>query len=199
MGVPLLDADTQTASLALDGTIFDSYLKTSHVESTSAKAVPKPSFEGSQVFIHESALASYFYSVYDQIMPYRIDDISSSLEIIAEFPEIKQRYGGHGTMVNMSVTVTPSSGKFLSIEADTGLTFGKADDLYVTMEMFCSNPSQNITAELCLVWDIKTWFALNATISDFQLYVLLIDAQLESVTITKDNVGMKDRDYQRVL
>jgi hypothetical protein len=140
-----------------------------------------------------------FYSVYDSIMPYTIDDVSSSLEIIAEFPEIKKHYGGHGTAVNMSVTVTPASGKFLSIDTKNGISFGKDDDLYVTMEMYCSNLALNLTSELCVVFDIKTQFWMNVTVSGFDVYLLMNDAILDSVTITKDIVGMKDRDYTRVL
>lgn len=35
---PEIDADTQLGSIAVDGSIFDSYLKTSHVEPTTTKA-----------------------------------------------------------------------------------------------------------------------------------------------------------------
>jgi hypothetical protein len=35
---PVLDAETQIAEFAVDGTLFDSYLKTSHVEATTTKA-----------------------------------------------------------------------------------------------------------------------------------------------------------------
>jgi hypothetical protein len=195
---PQLDADEQLIQLAFEGTIFDSYLKTTHVELTTTVA-RKIQFDGSQVFIHQTALASYFYSVYDQIMPYKINDVASSLEIIAEFPEIKKHYGGHGTQVNMSVSVTPASGKFLSVNMDKGISFGKDDDLYVTMELYCSNESQNKLAELCVTFDIKTQVALNVTIKDYKLYLMITDAQLDSVQITQDAVGMKDREYQRVL
>lgn len=150
--------------------------------------------------MHQTALASLFYSVYDKIMPFKIEDISSSLEIIAEFPEIKKHYGGHGTAVNMSITATPSSGKFLSVSKEAGIEFGKNDDLYVTMELYCANPEQNITTpELCVVFDIKTHFNMNITIKDFDVYFMIGDATLDSVQITKDVVGMKDREYQRVL
>lgn len=94
---PELDIDSQIAEVSIDGTIYDTYLKTSHVETTTTKANRLSSYPGNQIFIHESALASYFYSVYDKIMPLKIDDISTSLEIIAEFPEIKSHYGGKGT------------------------------------------------------------------------------------------------------
>jgi hypothetical protein len=67
------------------------------------------------------------------------------------------------------------------------------------MEMYCSNESQNRTAELCVVFDIRAEVALNLTVSDFDLYLLIKEAQLHSVEITKDKVGMKERDYQRVL
>ena len=132
-------------------------------------------------------------------MPYKIDDIASSLEIVAEFPEIKKHYGGHGTAVNMSITVTPASGKFLSINKDYGIAFGKEDDLFITMELYCSNNLTNISSELCVTFDIKASVTMNITVQDFDLYLLLGDAILESVTITKDVVGMKDREYQRVL
>ena len=54
-------------------------------------------------------------------MPYKINDIATSYEIIAEFPEIKKHYGGKGTMVNMTMTVTPASGKFLTINQQNGI------------------------------------------------------------------------------
>jgi hypothetical protein len=140
------------------------------------------------------------YSQYDKYMPLHINDISTSLEIIAEFPEIKKHYGGHGTTVNMTVTMTPASGRFVSINSDGGLSFGKDDDLYVTMELYCSNPEQNITqSELCVVFDIKMQVMLNVTVEDFDIYFMINDAILDSVTITKDVVGMKDREYQKVL
>ena len=132
-------------------------------------------------------------------MPYRLDDISSSLEIIAEFPEIKKHYGGHSTAVNMSISVTPASGKFLTVSKETGITFGKGDDMFITMELYCSNESQNITSELCVVFDIKAAFWMNITVSEFDVYMLIGDAELYSVEITKDIVGMKNREYQRVL
>ena len=132
-------------------------------------------------------------------MPFNINDISASLEIVAEFPEIKDHYGGHGTAVNMSVIVSPASGKFISISQQDGIAFGKADDLYLQMEMYCSNESQNRTAELCVTFDIKAQMFLNMTVQDFNAYFLITDAILDSVTITKDNVGMDDRDYQRVF
>lgn len=132
-------------------------------------------------------------------MPYKVDDISSSLEIIAEFPEIKKHYGGHGTAVNMSVSMTPASGKFLTVSKETGITLGKGDDMYITMELYCANEKQNITSELCVRFDIKAAVWMNITVSEFDVYVLIGDAELYSVDITKDVVGMKDREYQRVL
>ena len=38
MHAPILDSETQIAEVAVDGTIFDTYLKTSHVEPTNTKA-----------------------------------------------------------------------------------------------------------------------------------------------------------------
>jgi hypothetical protein len=132
-------------------------------------------------------------------MPIFVDDISTSLEIIAEFPEIKAHYGGHGTAVNMSITVSPASGKFLSFDVNDGIVFGRDDDLYLTIEFYCANESQNKSSELCVVFDIKTHFWINVTVQDWDLYFLIKDAILDSVELTKDNVGMKDRDYKRVL
>jgi len=40
---------------------------------------------------------------------------------------------------------------------------------------------------------------MNITVSEFDVYMLIGDAELYSVDITKDIVGMKDREYQRVL
>jgi hypothetical protein len=199
MYAPILDSETQIAEVAIDGTVFDTYLKTCHVDPTTTKAQMVAEYPGSQIFIHQSAFASYFYSVYDKIMPIRIDDISSSLEIIAEFPEIKAAYGGHGTAVNMSITVSPASGKFLSFSRSQGIVFGQQDALYLTMEFYCSNESQNRTSELCVVFDIQTHFWFNVTVDNWDLYFMINDAILDSVTISKDNIGMKDRDYKRVL
>jgi len=50
-----------------------------------------------------------------------------------------------------------------------------------------------------VVFDIKTHFWFNVTVQDWELNFLINDAILETVEITKDNVGMKDRDYRRVL
>ena len=52
MEAPDFDAETQIASIALDGTIYDSYLKTTHVDQTTTKANRKEDFKGSQIFIH---------------------------------------------------------------------------------------------------------------------------------------------------
>ena len=41
MEPPELDAESQIASFALDGTIYDSYLKTTHVDQTTTKAIRK--------------------------------------------------------------------------------------------------------------------------------------------------------------
>lgn len=62
---PVLDSETQVAEVAIDGTLFDTYLKTTHVEGVTTKAKHLDKYPGSQVFIHQSAVASYFYSVYD--------------------------------------------------------------------------------------------------------------------------------------
>lgn len=40
---------------------------------------------------------------------------------------------------------------------------------------------------------------MNVTVQDFDLYFMINDALLDSVEITKDNVGMKSRDYQKTL
>ena len=65
--------------------------------------------------------------------------------------------------------------------------------------MHCSNPEKNLTSELCVVFDIKTRVYLNITVQDFDLYTTITDALIDSVQITKDNVGMDDRDYQKML
>lgn len=132
-------------------------------------------------------------------MPLKIDDVATSLQIVAEFPEIKKHYGGHGTAVNMSITATPASGRFLSFDEKEGIVVGKQDDFYLTMQIFCSNPEQNIPSEHCLTFDIKTNFWLNVTVQDFDFYLMIKDAVLEKVEITKDAIGMKDREYARVL
>jgi len=54
----------------------------------------------------------------------------------------------------MEVMVTPASGNFLQISASEGLVIGKESDLYVTLELTCSNPAKNIGKELCLIFDI---------------------------------------------
>lgn len=129
----------------------------------------------------------------------RLDDLATSLEVIAEFPEIKSYYGGHGTAVNISVTASPASGKFLSFSKTDGFVVGREDDFYLTLELYCSNESQNRSSELCVIFDIKTNFWFNVTVQDWDLNFMITDAILETVEITKDNIGMKDRDYRRVL
>lgn len=42
-------------------------------------------------------------------------------------------------------------------------------------------------------------FAMNVTVDDFDLYLSINDANVGETTITKDTVGMKNRDYQLVL
>jgi hypothetical protein len=148
---PILDSETQIAEVSIDGTLFDTYLKTSHVEGVTTKAKYVDAYPGSQVFVHQSAVASYFYSVYDEIMPVKIDDVSTSLEVIAEFPEIKAHYNGHGTAVNISITASPASGKFLSFSQKDGFVVGRDDDFYLTLELYCSNEAQNRSSELCVV------------------------------------------------
>lgn len=114
-------------------------------------------------------------------MPYKIDDIGTSLEIIAEFSEIKKHYGGHGTAVNISVVVTPASGKFVSISKENGIALGKDDDLFITMELYCSNESQNRTSELCVVFDIKASVSFNLTITNLDVFLMINEAELQSV------------------
>jgi predicted component of type VI protein secretion system len=76
---------------------------------------------------------------------------------------------------------------------------GKQSDIYVTLELSCSNPSQNRTKELCLIFDIKTNFNMNMTVEDFNLFLEIGEVTIESVQVTKDVIGMKNRDYQKVL
>ena len=52
VSAPKLDADLQLVEIAVDGRIFDKFLKTTHVEATTTKAVRVESFPGNQVFIH---------------------------------------------------------------------------------------------------------------------------------------------------
>jgi len=132
-------------------------------------------------------------------MPFRINDTSTSLEIVGQFPEIKKHYSGHGTTVEMEVMVTPASGNFLQMSASEGLVIGRESDIYVTLELTCSNPSQNISKELCLIFDIKTEFNMNMTIDDFNLFIQLGDITINSVQVNKDVIGMKNRDYQKVI
>ena len=63
------------------------------------------------------------------------------------------------------------------------------------MELYCSNESQGKPIELCVVFDIKAAITLNITVSEFDLFLMVNEAELLSVEITKDIVGMKDRDY----
>jgi hypothetical protein len=98
-------------------------------------------FSGNQIFIHQTTIASLLYAINNKIMPYTIVDKTTSLEIIGEFPEIKKHYGGKGTAVNMTVSVTPSSGKFLSIDNKQGFVLGKDADLFVNLDLYCSNES----------------------------------------------------------
>jgi len=49
---PDINAETQLISMAMDGTIYDTHLRTTHVERTRAKAVRLESFSGNQIFIH---------------------------------------------------------------------------------------------------------------------------------------------------
>ena len=107
------------------------------MDASEAAAVRLQGKSGNQVFFHQSFLASLFYAEYNNFMPFIVNDDATSLSLIAEFPEIKNHYGGHGTYVNMSVTLSPASGRFLLIDTSRGLGFGDKDDLYLTVEMFC--------------------------------------------------------------
>lgn len=196
---PVIDTTSQSIFFAIDGTIYDNHLKTNHVERTKSVAIKNDKFTGNQLFIHQTALSSLLYAINAKILPYTITDSSTSLQIVGEFPEIKKHYNGHGTQVDLSVMITPSSGNFLTLSANEGFVLGKGSDLYVTLELHCSNPSQNRTRELCLIFDIKTSFNMNVTIEDFDLYLAIGDATIDSVEVTKDTIGMKNRDYQRVL
>jgi hypothetical protein len=40
---------------------------------------------------------------------------------------------------------------------------------------------------------------MNLTVEDFNLFMEIGDVNIESVQVTKDVVGMKNRDYQKVL
>lgn len=73
-------------------------------------------------------------------MPYTVNDLTTSLEIIGEFPEIKKHYGGHGTQLNVTFQIFPSAGNFLTLDTQNGFYFGKDSDLYVQADMYCSNP-----------------------------------------------------------
>ena len=68
-------------------------------------------------------------------MPYKVIDKTTSLEIVGEFSEIKNHYGGKGTAVNMTVSVVPSSGKFLTLDNKLGFVFGRESDLFVNLEL----------------------------------------------------------------
>ena len=196
---PIIDAQQQTIFFAIDGTIYDNHLGTNHVERTKAVATRNVNFTGNQLFVHQTALASLLYAINTKILPYFVNDSSTSLEIVGEFPEIKKHYDGHGTEVDLSVMITPSSGNFLSLSSKDGFVLGKGSDLYVSLSLYCSNPSMNRTRELCLIFDIKTSFNMNVTVEDFNLYLAIGDATIDSVQVTKDIIGMKNRDYQRVL
>lgn len=132
-------------------------------------------------------------------MPYTVNDLTTSLEIIGEFPEIKKHYGGHGTQLNVTFQIFPSAGNFLTLDTQNGFYFGKDSDLYVQADMYCSNPLQNRSIEHCLTFNVKMGFAMNVTVDDFDLYLSINDANVGETTITKDTVGMKNRDYQLVL
>ena len=87
----------------------------------------------------------------------------------------------------------------MKISASEGVVVGRDSDLYVTLDLTCSNPSQNITKELCLTFEIKTEFNMNMTIDDFALYLQLGDITINSVQVNKDVIGMRNRDYQKVI
>ena len=154
---------------------------------------------GNQIFIHQTSLASLLYAINSKIMPYEVVDKTTSLEIVGEFQEIKNHYDGKGTAVNMTVSVVPSSGKFLSLDNKQGFVFGRDSDLYVNLELTCSNESQNKSSELCLVFNIKMAFNMNVTIQDFDLYMSIGDAEILDAKIMKDVIGMKSRDYRKVI
>ena len=77
--------------------------------------------------------------------------------------------------------------------------FGRDSDLYVNLELTCSNESQNKSSELCLVFNIKMAFNMNVTIQDFDLYMSIGDAEILDAKIMKDVIGMKSRDYRKVI
>ncbi len=162
--IPEINAETQLISFAFDGTIYDTHLRTSHVEPTKTKAIVYEKFNGNQVFVHQTALASLLFAINNKIMPYKVVDKTTSLEIVGEFSEIKNHYGGKGTAVNMTVSVVPSSGKFLTLDNKQGFVFGKESDLFVNIELECSNELQNRHSELCIVFTIKMAFNMNVTI-----------------------------------
>lgn len=49
---PEIDADTQMIEFGIDGSIYDSQLKSSHVEPATTKAHRVESYPGNQIFIH---------------------------------------------------------------------------------------------------------------------------------------------------
>jgi hypothetical protein len=132
-------------------------------------------------------------------MPYKVVDKTTSLEIIGEFSEIKNHYGGKGSAVNMTVSVVPSNGKFLTLDNKLGFVFGRDSDLFVNLELECSNESQNRSSETCVVFTIKMAFNMNVTIEDFNLFMSIGDAEILDAKIVKDLVGMKSRDYRKVI
>ena len=139
-------------AFAFDGTIYDKHLRTNHVERTTTKAKVDKEFKGNQIFVHQTVLASLLYAINNNIMPYEVADKTTSLEIVGEFREIKAHYGGKGTTVNMTVSVVPSSGKFLTLDNKLGFVLGRESDLFVNLELHCANPLQNKTRELCLIF-----------------------------------------------
>lgn len=102
--------------------------------------------------MHQTVLASLLYAINNKIMPYEVVDKTTSLEIVGEFQEIKAHYGGKGTTVNMTVSIVPSSGEFLTLDNKLGFVFGKESDLFVNLELHCANSLQNKTRELCLIF-----------------------------------------------
>lgn len=199
VGVPDIDAETQAISFAIDGTIYDNHLRTSHVGKTYTKANLNQDFEGNQIFVHQTVLASLLYAINSKIMPYSVVDKTTSLEIVGEFLEIKKHYGGKGTSVNMTVTAVPSSGDFLNLDSKLGFVFGRQSDLFVNLELYCSNESQNIPSELCIVFEIKMAFNMNVTIQDFNMFMSIGDAEILDAKLVKDVVGMRARDYRKVI
>ena len=187
---PVLDDKSGLITVNFDGTFFDTVAKTNHVSMPPAYHVRNTGATGNsqQVFIHQSMLASVFFALDKEFFPMKLNNEKIAGGIKSAFGEIAAKYGSD-VKITLEVNFIPEDGRFLTLNASTGIEIGRYVEPTAIVTILCSNDT--VTEEIGIQISTKLNATLNVTLDNYLVYAFIPNAVADNTQFMVDNVGIK--------